>query len=108
MNYLRSYKSTYKFFYNILENNELKNFLPAYKLFVESEKYKINFSKFNRPTLIITGEDDIGSTPEMASKLSKKIYRSKISIIKKARHMVTYEKDNVVNKQIKNFIKQKN
>ena len=106
--YLRSYKSTYKFFYNILENNELKNFLPAYKLFVESEKYKINFSKFNRPTLIITGEDDIGSTPEMASKLSKKIYRSKISIIKKARHMVTYEKDNLVNKQIKNFIKQQN
>ena len=78
--------------------------MPAYKLFVESDNYKINFLNIKKPTLVITGENDIGSTPRMSLMLSKKIKKSKIYIIKKAKHMGIYEKSKIVNLEIEKFI----
>ena len=66
VNYLNKNPVVYKFFFNILNNNNPKYFLPAYKLFVESDNYKINFLNIKKPTLVITGENDIGSTPKMS------------------------------------------
>ena len=55
-------------------------------------------------TLIATGEKEIGSTPAMSRKINKKISKSKIYIIPNAKHMATYEKSEIVNKLISNFI----
>tara|TARA_Y100000590_G_C15657466_1_gene991226 strand:+ start:836 stop:1630 length:795 start_codon:yes stop_codon:yes gene_type:complete len=94
----------YKKFFKLLENNKSENFLPAYKLFANSNKLKFDFNKFSIPTLIITGEKDINSTTEMSRKLSKKIKKSKLNIIAKAKHMAVYEKANLINAKIKKFL----
>ena len=52
----------------------------------------------------MTGENDVGSTPEMSQFLSKEIKNSNVCIIPKAKHMVTFEKANLVNIKISNFL----
>ena len=56
------------------------------------------------PTLIMTGENDIGSTPNMSEKLQDKINKSKIYIIPKSKHMAIFEKNDLVNKEISKFL----
>ena len=103
--YIKTNPLVYKYFFELLENNNKKDFLSAYKLFVESDKYKINFKNIKSPTLIMTGENEIGSTPHMSKMLSKRIKNSKLFIVEKAKHMVTYEKSKIVNLKISEFIK---
>ena len=102
--YLKINPDVYSFFYNILERKNVDDFLPAYKLFIESDDYAIDFSNFHMPTLIMTGENEIGSTPEMSKMLGKQIHNSKINIIPKAKHLASFEKADLVNIEISNFI----
>ena len=78
--------------------------MPAYKLFIESDDYAIDFSNFHMPTLIMTGENEIGSTSEMSKKLGKQINNSKVHIIPKAKHLASFEKADLVNTEISKFI----
>ena len=89
---------------NLLEKKNNQNFLPAYKIFVNSDKYHINYSNFNMPTLIMTGEDEVGSTPHMSEGISKEIKNSSLFIIKNAKHGATIEQANVVNEKINSFL----
>ena len=102
--YLKMNPDVYNYFYNILEKKSIDNFLPAYKLFVESDDYALDFSNFHAPTLIMTGENEIGSTPEMSKLLNHEIKNSELYIIPKAKHMVTFERANLVNIAISKFI----
>jgi len=102
--YLKKNPEVYKFFFELFENKKKENFIPAYKLFVESDKKNLNFSKFNMPTLIMTGEKEVGSTPKMSDDLHKKIKNSILHIIKDAKHGVTIEKANKINHQLKKFL----
>ena len=102
--YLKINPDVYSFFYNILERKNVDDFLTAYKLFVESDDYALDFSDFNMPTLIMTGESEIGSTPEMSTMLGKQIKNSKIYIIPKAKHLASFEKADLVNNEISKFI----
>ena len=102
--FLKKNPSIYKYFDNMLKKNKTKYFLPAYRLFVESDNYILDYSNFNMPTLIMTGEKDIGSTPIMSRRLNKKIKKSKLYIIPNAKHMVTFEKSDLINKRIMKFI----
>jgi len=102
--YLEKNPDVYNYFYNILQKKNNEDFLSAYKLFIESDNYALNFSNFNMPTLIMTGENEIGSTPNMSKMLHQEINNSKLYIIPKAKHMVTYEKADEVSEKINNFI----
>ena len=102
--YLINNPLIYKFFFNILAKNKKEDFLAAYKLFVESDNCKLNFSNFKMPTLIMTGENDIGSTPKMSEKLNHLICNSKIYIIPKSKHMGIFEKNDLVNQEISKFL----
>ena len=102
--YLEKNPDIYDFFFNILEKKKKHDFLPAYKLFVESDKYLLNFSNFKMPTLIMTGENEVGSTPKMSKMLHQEITNSKLYIIPKAKHMATFEQAALVNSKILNFI----
>tara|TARA_Y100001970_G_scaffold293705_1_gene442506 strand:+ start:4594 stop:5388 length:795 start_codon:yes stop_codon:yes gene_type:complete len=103
--YLKQNPKVNKFFLNLLKSNKSKNFLPVYKLFASSNNINNNFKNFNIPTLIITGDSDINSTPNMSLKLSKEIKNSKILIVSNAKHMAIYEKEKIINLQIKKFLK---
>ena len=102
--YLKKNKKVYDFFYTLLEKKNNKDFLIAYKLFVESDKYLINFDKFKTSTLIMTGEKEVGSPPRMSEEIHKKIQNSKLYIIKNAKHGATIEKEYIVNNQISKFL----
>ena len=56
------------------------------------------------PCLIMTGENEIGSTPKMSEELSNEISNSLLKIIKKAKHGVTVEKAEEVNLLLSKFL----
>ena len=60
--------------------------------------------KINVNTLITTGENDVGSTPEMSRNLSKMIQGSKFIEIKKGKHLCSIECADDVNMTFKKFI----
>ena len=101
--YLEKNPNTYKKISSILEQNSMENFLKIYELFV-NHKDDEQFEKIKTKTLIMTGEGDIGSTPEMSINLSKVINNSNVKIISKGKHLCSIECADDVNIAIKKHI----
>ena len=97
-------KEVYNKIYSILENNDLKTFLKAYKLFIFYEDNDEMINKIKTNTLVTTGQFDVGSTPEMAKNLSNQIVGSKFIEIKNGKHLCQIECAKDFNKTIKEFI----
>ena len=72
--------------FSILNNNNMDNFIKVYSLFV-NHKDNEKFENINVKTLVMTGEGDVGSTPEMSDNLSKKIKNSEVKIIPVGKHL---------------------
>ena len=102
--YLEKNPDIKKFFLKLLGKKKKEDFLPAYKVFLEADKYPLNFNNFLIPTLIMTGENEVGSTPKMSKMLHQEIKNSELYIIPNARHMATYEKSKEVNMKISKFL----
>ena len=98
----------YKKIYSILDKNNHSDFLKCYEIFVNYVDDDIMIKKINVNTLITTGENDVGSTPEMSRNLSKMIRGSKFIEIKKGQHLCSIECANDVNITFKKFIDQHN
>ena len=98
----------YKKIYSILEKNKRVDFLKCYEIFVDYVDDDNMLKKINVDTLIATGENDVGSTPEMSKNLSKIIQGSKFIEIKKGKHLCSIECANDVNIIFKKFIDQRN
>jgi len=87
-----------------LEKNNHEDFLKCYEIFVNYTDDDNIIKKINVNTLITTGENDVGSTPEMSRNLSKVIKDSKFVEIKKGKHLCGIECANNVNITFKEFI----
>tara|TARA_B100000029_G_scaffold217334_1_gene215126 strand:+ start:297 stop:1088 length:792 start_codon:yes stop_codon:yes gene_type:complete len=98
----------YKKIYSVLEKNKRLDFLKCYEIFVNYVDNDELLKKINADTLITTGENDVGSTPEMSKNLSKVIKRSKFIEIKKGKHLSSIECADDVNITFKKFIDQHN
>ena len=98
----------YKKIYSILEKNKRLNFLKCYEIFVNYIDDDNMLKKINSNTLITTGENDVGSTPEMSRNLNKIIQGSKFIEIKKGKHLCSIECADDVNITLKQFIDQHN
>ena len=98
----------YKKIYGMLENNKHENWLKVYKLFAHHEDDDENIKKIKTKSLIITGENDIGSKPRMSEEISRLIPGSIYKIIKNGRHLCNIECAENFNLTIKNFIDNKN
>ena len=103
-NYLEKNPNIYEKISSILEGNNMENFLKVYELFV-LHKNDENFKNIKVNTLIMTGENDIGSTVEMSKNLSNVIENSQLKVIKNGKHLCGIECADEVNMNIKNFIK---
>ena len=101
--YIEKNPNTYKKISSILEQNSMENFLKIYELFV-NHKDDEQFEKIKTKTLIMTGEGDIGSTPEMSINLGKVISNSNVKIISKGKHLCSIECADDVNMAIKKHI----
>ena len=103
-NYLEKNPNIYEKISSILEGNNKENFLKVYELFI-LHKNNENFKNIKVNTLIMTGENDIGSTVEMSKNLSNVIENSQLKVIKNGKHLCGIECADEVNMNIKNFIK---
>ena len=101
--YLEKNPNTYNKISSILEQNNMENFLKVYELFI-NHKDNEKFENIKTKTLVMTGEEDIGSTPEMSKNLSKVINNSKVKIISKGKHLCSIECADDVNMSIKKHI----
>ena len=102
--YLEKNPNIYEKISSILEGNNKENFLKVYELFI-LHKNDENFKNIKVNTLIMTGENDIGSTVEMSKNLSNVIENSQLKVIKNGKHLCSIECADEVNMTIKNFIK---
>ena len=101
--YLEKNPNIYEKISLILEQNNMENFLKVYQLFVNHEDNE-KFENINTKTLVMTGEGDIGSTPEMSKNLSNIINNSEVKIISKGKHLCSIECADDVNMAIKKHI----
>ena len=83
----------------------MPNFLKVYELFV-NHKNDEDFKKIKVNTLVMTGEQDVGSTVEMSKELDNIIQNSKLKVIKDGKHLCGIECADEVNLAIKKFIEQ--
>ena len=104
--YLEANPKTYNLFMNILNKKPVdqKNFLKAYELFANHYDDINSIKEIDRKTLVMTGSDDIGSTPEMSKELVKDLVNSTYIEIQNGKHLCSIECSDDVNMNIKNFI----
>jgi len=107
-NFIKENPEIYKKIYSILDNNRHSDFLKCYEIFVNYVDNDNMLKKININTLITTGENDVGSTPEMSKNLSKIIKGSKFIEIKKGKHLCSIECADDVNITFKKFIDRDN
>ena len=107
-NFIKENPDVYKTIYSILEKNDREDFLKCYEIFVNYIDDDSMLKKIKINTLITTGENDVGSTPEMSKNLSKMIPGSKFVEIKGGKHLCGIECANDVNITFKEFIDQHN
>ena len=101
--YIYKNPNIYEKICSMLEDNNMENFLKIYELFVKHEDNE-KFENIKTKTLIMTGENDIGSTTEMSKNLSKKIANSKVKIVSNGKHLCSIECADDVNNAIKKHI----
>ena len=89
----------------MLENDDA-SFLAAYTIFASADKQlEGHLGLIAWPTLIMTGENDGGSTPAMAWKMAKEIPDARVTIIPGGRHMMPMELAQEVNREIDRFLR---
>ncbi len=106
--FIKKNPDIYKKIYSILEKNNLTNFLKCYEIFINYIDDDSMLKKINVDTLITTGQNDVGSTPEMSKNLSKMIQGSEFIEIKRGKHLCSIECTNDVNIVFKEFIDKHN
>ena len=102
--FIKKNPDVYKKIYSSLDKNNLKDFLKCYEIFINYIDDDSMLKKINVDTLITTGQNDVGSTPEMSKNLSKMIQGSEFVEIKKGKHLCGIEYANDVNITFKEFI----
>jgi len=104
--YLEKNPNTYNLFIDILNKKpeDHKNFLKAYDLFANHYDDFEAIKKIDTKTLVMTGSDDIGSTPTMSKELVKDLVNSTYIEIQNGKHLCSIECVDDVNMKIKNFI----
>ena len=103
-NFISNNPKVYEEVYSILENNNRKDFLKSYEIFVYYNDNDEIIKKIDVKTLVTTGQNDVGSTPEMSKNLSKIIKDSEFIEIKKGKHLCSIECADDVNIIFKKFI----
>ena len=89
----------------MLRANDATSFLAAYKCFATGDKQLVDMaSGINCPTLVMTGELDGGSTPDMARRLAAAIPSARCFIIPQGRHMMPVERPDEVNSVLRRFL----
>ena len=86
-----------------LKANDHRSYAAAYRVFAEADE-GIDFEKIRCPTLIATGENDIGSSPRMARRMHEAIAASRLVILPELRHSILMEAPDLIADLILDFL----
>ena len=90
--------------HRMLDNDD-ESFLAAYAIFASGDKeLEGRIGRIACPTLVMTGEDDTGSTPSMAWRMAREIPNARVAIIPGGLHMMPMELAQEVNREIDRFL----
>ena len=79
--------------------------LKAYPVFARSDRSTVGqLSNISCPVLVMTGENDSGSTPNMARRITESLLDSRLQILEGHRHMMPVLGANKVNSIILDFL----
>lgn len=88
-----------------IKDNDPAGFLAAYRLFSESDETFIHrLSEIRAPTLVITGECDVGSTPGMSAAIASRIEGSELKIYPRVKHMLPVENADKLGAELRGFL----
>jgi len=88
-----------------IQDNDPTGFLAAYRLFAESdETFTRRLSEIRAPTLVITGECDVGSTPDMSAAIASRIEGSELRIYPRVKHMLPVENADKLGAELRCFL----
>ena len=89
---------------NTVRNNDHLGYLTTYRLFASEDNYLADqISNIKVPTLVMTGELDPGSTPQMAHDMGNLIEHAQIVVLADQRHMMPMESPKLVNEKLLKF-----
>lgn len=78
-------------------------FLNVFKIYAETEM--ITWLKnINKPCLVMTGENDLGCSPDHNQKISTQLQNSQLVILPKVKHSILLENPDTVSSEILNFL----
>lgn len=87
-----------------LKANDHRSYAAAYRVFAEADE-GVDFTKIRCPTLVATGENDIGSNTRMARRMHEAIAGSSLVIFPELRHSVLMEAPELISDTLLDFFK---
>lgn len=88
-----------------LAGNDPQGYLTTYELFATQDMYReSDLGSIQVPTLIATGEFDLGSTPTMTRELAARIPGAQSVVLAEQRHMMPVESPRLVNQMLLDFL----
>jgi (E)-2-((N-methylformamido)methylene)succinate hydrolase len=89
-----------------LVKNDHRSYAAAYRVFAEADR-GMAFERISVPTLVMTGENDPGSSPRMSRLLHEKIAGSQLRILPELRHSVLLEAPDLIAGLLLEFLQSK-
>lgn len=86
-----------------LKANDHRSYAAAYRVFAEADE-GVDLASIRKPTLVVTGENDIGSNPRMARRMHEAIAGSRLVILPGLRHSVLLEAPDVIADLLMEFL----
>lgn len=86
-------------------SNDHHGYLKTYQLFASEDNYMADqLGQIEVPTLVMTGELDPGSTPQMARDMAALIPQAEAEVLIDQRHMMPMESPKMVNDKLQAFL----
>lgn len=88
-----------------LMTNDPQGYLAAYRIFSHAgDESSKRLAAITCPTLVMTGEHDVGSTPKMSTELAAYLPDARVVILPGLRHMAMVEGARQVNAELLDFL----
>ena len=78
-------------------------FLNVFKIYAETEMISW-LKEIKKPCLVLTGENDLGCSPEHNKKISSELINSKLVILQNAKHSILLEEPDQTSSNILKFL----
>lgn len=103
--YQREHPEQIKLVEDRIRRNDRDGFLAAYRLFAQSDSaFQGKLNMIKAPTLVITGEEDVGSTPDMSRAIAAEIEHAECRIFPQVKHMLPVENADKLAAELKRFL----